>query len=74
MSVASYKLTVTGLLAITCPVSVPEVEGGNVAVGDPLGIDVDVCEGIAEAVGVEDSTGVDAVTVGVTVDGNVSHV
>ena len=74
VSVESYKLTVTGLLAITCPVRVPEVEGGRVAVGDSIGIDVSVCEGIAEAVGVGDSFGVDAVGVGVAVGGNASHV
>lgn len=74
VSVPSYKPTVTGLLASTCPVRVPEVEGDNVAVGDSIGVEVGVCEGVAEAIGVKDSTGVDAVKVGVAVGGNASHV
>ena len=50
----SYRVTVTGLLAFTCPVSVPF--GRDVGVGEGSGVKVDV--------GVGDSTGVD-VSVGV---------
>ncbi len=70
VSVASYKLTVTTSLASTCPASVPELEGGSVAVDDPIGVAVCVCEAVA----VGDSLGVDAVKVGVAVGGNASHV
>ena len=69
VSVASYKLTVTGLLASTCPVSVPAVGTGvevevdvEVGVGDSTGVAVNVAVG--DPVGVGDSTGVD-VNVGV---------
>lgn len=73
--VPSYKLTVTGLLAITCPVRVAVVGTGvevgvadstgvevNVGVGDSTGVEVNVAVGVS--VGVTDSTGVD-VKVGV---------
>jgi hypothetical protein len=63
ISPASYKLTVTGLLAITCPVSEPLGKGVVEGIGDPLG-----WLGVSEAVGVGDSIGVD---VKVRVDVNV---
>src|SRR6266508_6330630 len=56
--VASYKLTVTGLLASTCPVSAPVV-GTGVAVGVAVNVDV------GDAVGVGDSTVVVAVGVAI---------
>ena len=70
------KLTVTGLLACTCPVSAPKVEGKGVGVGDPTGVDVDVgvgdSTGVDVNVGVGDSIGVD-VNVGVAAGTIVSH-
>ena len=59
--VASYKLTVTGLLATTCPVRVPSGKAVAVAVGDPSGVDVAVSDpfGVCVAVAVDDPSGVD---------------
>src|SRR6185503_18511717 len=63
---AAYRLTVTGLLARTCPVRLPSV--GAVGVGEPTGADpVAVGAGEPAGVGVEVSTGVDCVAVGVAV-------
>ena len=66
---ASYKLTVTGLLASTCPVSIPGPVGGWVAVGvgDSAGVEVRVGVGVSACVvevGVGDPTGVVEVGVG----------
>lgn len=71
--VESYKPTVTGLPARTCPVSIPRPPGVCVAVGveDPVGVEVSVgvdVSAVAVEVGVGDPAGV----VGVDV-GNVSH-
>lgn len=61
--VASYRPTVTGLPASTCPVSVPGATGVEVGVGDAVDV------GVAVSVGVEDvGVGV-AVSVGVDVGG-----
>lgn len=59
--VASYRPTVTGLLASTCPVSMPCVAGVEVGVAVSAGVEVEV------------GVGVSAVVEGVGV-GNVSHV
>jgi hypothetical protein len=61
--VASYKLTVMGLPASTCPVRIPGFAGVEVGVGDPTGV---------EDVGVGDSTGV--ADVGVAVPTGVEEV
>src|SRR6266498_533493 len=66
--VASYRLTVTGLPARTCPVSVPF--GRGVDVGEGVGVNVLVgvglSVGVAVSVGVNDPVGVDVgVSVGV---------
>jgi hypothetical protein len=52
------------LLASTCPVSVPEVDGNDVGVGDSTGVEVNVAVG--------DSTGVE-VNAGVAVGTIASH-
>ena len=72
--VASYKPTVTGLLASTCPVRVPSGKAVAVAVGDSTGVEdvgVAVSTGVEE-VGVAVSTGVSEV--GVAVSTGVSDV
>lgn len=64
--VASYKPTVTGLPATTCPVSIPEPIGVEVGVGDPVGVEVNVGVAVsagADEVGVAVSVGVDDVGV-----------
>ena len=73
--VASYKLTVTGLPASTCPVTIPEPPGMEVDVGDPMGVER---VAVGDPAGVEEvevavPTGVDCVAVGVIV-GEMSHV
>lgn len=77
---ALYKLIVTGLEACTCPVSIPNGKGVDVA--DTTGVHVVVGEGVDVAVGdvigvvvkVGDSTGPGVCEAfGVEVDGGVSH-
>ena len=56
---ALNKLTVTGFSASTCPLSVPEPEGGSVAVGDPIGVDVAVSDPFGVGVAVAEPSGVE---------------
>ena len=81
---ALYKLTVTGLLASTCPVRIDAGTcvsvGETTAVGDSTGVEVSVAAGVGDStgvkvnVGVGDSMGVEVCeTVGVAVDDNVNH-
>ena len=61
----SYKLTVTGLLASTCPVSIAKGKGVGEASG-VVNIGVGEATGVNVSVGVGDSTGI-AVNIGVEV-------
>jgi len=72
---ASYKLTVTGLPASTCPVTIPTIPGIEVRVAVSTGVE---SVAVGDRTGVEDvdvavPTGVDCEAVGVAVD-EVSHV
>jgi hypothetical protein len=73
---ALYKITVTGLLASTCPVTVPS--GRGVGVGDSTGVavktGVGVSNGVGDSTGVLVSTGVEGVPIGVAVSTGVEGV
>jgi len=56
--VASYKLTVTGLVASTCPLSVPAGRGVGEATGVSVKVGVGDTSGVEVNVDVGDSTGV----------------
>lgn len=63
VSVASYRLTVTGLLARTCPVRVPSGKAVAVGTGDSAGVGVEVAvadpSGVCVVVAVSDPSGVE---------------
>ena len=70
-----YRLTVTGLEAMTCPFKLPL--DSAVCVGDMLGVSVTTGVGdssdVAVKVGVADKSGVD-VNIGVAVGATASHI
>ena len=59
VSVASYKPTVTGLLAFTCPVRVPLGRAVDVGDGDPTAVEVAVADPSGVCVAVSDPFGVE---------------